>query len=328
MLRLNAVPTPNAAPGMDSGRGAAEKKAVTTVLVVVAYNPGDHESITKATDNTLYHLFLHTAEPFSVILAYHGSIQPGGSMEELMARYAKFSNFHLAIDHEKEDLVDGANLGLEKAAELGPFDYVGMLANDIIVPSRWNKDLIEVVEKNDGSVGMVAPVFSSVFQQYQHWNQYVLYHPCARQTVGSPDRGLLQPFCPPPTAHFGGDVSFTLTLIPWKVFETIGFYDTALKCHCLDIDYEWRIWASGYKIVIVPSVKVIHYHRATVSPDLYPAHGEYSENEDYLEFFKKWGNVKPGQIHVKDLPGLAKKRGVCLYNDGAYIPRNRPPKKT
>ncbi len=72
-----------------------------------------------------------------------------------------------------------------------------------------------------------------------------------------------------------------------EVVQQIGLQDTELF-RGEDVDYNWRVQQSGYKVYYDPSIKVLHHHRPSFRKLL---HQHYMYGRAYYLVRKKWTNM-------------------------------------
>ena len=70
--------------------------------------------------------------------------------------------------------------------------------------------------------------------------------------------------------RFVGCVSGASMIVPRTVFLILGGFDPDFFVYFEDVDFCWRAWLAGYRVLFVPSSRVYHKLGATMGPFLRP----------------------------------------------------------
>jgi GT2 family glycosyltransferase len=95
-----------------------------------------------------------------------------------------------------------------------------------------------------------------------------------------------------------GCVSGASMMAPRSVFMKLGGFDPDFFAYFEDVDYCWRAWLSGYRVIHVPTSRVYHKLSATMGPILKPERiflGERNRLQSMLKNLNL-GNVMVGLI--------------------------------
>lgn len=161
---------------------------------------------------------------------------------------------HLKIIENKKNLgfAGGNNVGIKYALRKSA-DFILLLNNDTEVYSDFLIQLIKVMRK-DKNVGIAGPVIehkvkNKTFYDYGGKINFKLaraYHINKRtyQKTKPIERDFVSGCC---------------MLIKKEVFEKVGFLDERYFLYLEDVDFCVRVKKVGYKIWMVPAVKIFHY---------------------------------------------------------------------
>ena len=150
------------------------------------------------------------------------------------------------------------NLGLPSARNTGiraaKGKYVAFLDVDTEVDSKWLTELINVLE-SDESIGVAMSKILDMYDRKRiHWTgQFII--PYTGWTVnrgyGEIDRGNYNKV---------EDVFACLNAaaVRREVFARVGLIDIEMPYWWEDIDFEWRVWLSGFREVLAPHSIVYH----------------------------------------------------------------------
>ena len=100
---------------------------------------------------------------------------------------------------------------------------------------------------------------------------------------------------PPPQAGKSSGVedveaiSGALMLVPRMLFERLGGFDEAYVLHCEDLDLCRRVLASGHRVALAPSVRIVH-HKGTSSRRR-PVWVEWQKHRGMLRYFRKFDAI-------------------------------------
>lgn len=180
---------------------------------------------------------------------------------------------------------NATNQGILWAGE--QFDYVLLLNNDTEAYPNFLQELLDVMEENKE-----IAIASSVRLHPKGDSFDVELHGI----------DLLRGFQAVTTLpHLVSDqiecnwVPLCSALIRMDVFREIGILDKRMKTHSSDLDFCLRVKMAGYKIVVVPSSKVIHHHEVTTKE-----HGITPE-KDQMVLLEKLAGLQYAQL-MKVIP--------------------------
>jgi GT2 family glycosyltransferase len=188
----------------------------------------------------------------------------------------------------------GRNLGFGVANNLAALHARGellcLLNSDAIVPARWTR-LSDTFA--DPSVGAVVPVYVAPDGRVQEAGAAV--H----------DDALVVPFGvgDVPAWEFPRDVQYgsaACLVIPRRLFTELGGFDAAFSpAYFEDTDLAFRIWSSGRRVVLDPSVRVEHAQGAS-SRSLDEAVARRERNRG--KFRDRWGATLAGRPRLHAAP--------------------------
>jgi GT2 family glycosyltransferase len=158
-----------------------------------------------------------------------------------------------------------ANDGLKKARG----KYLFIINHDIIIKDQAIQKLLAYIKAHK-SVGLVGPrlinfdgsIQNSAFKFY-NW-QTIVYRRTFFGKFGFAKKHLekfllkseLEKNEPIEVDWIMGSAMMTTA----EAVKRVGGFDTRFFMYFEDVDWCWRFWQSGYKVVYNPTVKVAHYH--------------------------------------------------------------------
>lgn len=195
-------------------------------------------------------LFRQTYPHFEVSLIDNGSTD--GSCPFVAARFPRV-----------RIVETGVNLGFARAANLGAMNcstpYFALLNTDLRLEPDWLARLVKAVEA-DEEIAAVAPKMLFIDQ------------PRILNGVGGKmnrlgytwDRGMFEEDrgqfdCPAEVLFAPAAASLFRT----RVFQELGGFDERFFMYHEDVDFGWRCWLTGHRIVTTPSSVVYHHFGGT-----------------------------------------------------------------
>lgn len=165
-------------------------------------------------------------------------------------------------------------------------DYIFLLNNDTeVIDENWLKDLIEIAE-SDECIGIVGPklIFPDGKIQWSGAKRDNNILSLIIQTITARrNPGFGKPEKIAKEANFVGDVntiSGASFLIKRKLIDKIGMLDLSLEpMFQEDVEYCFRAWKFGYRVVYVGNVRLMHYEGYSV---------ENTGNENDLIYLKHY----------------------------------------
>lgn len=131
--------------------------------------------------------------------------------------------------------------------------WVGTLNDDTIIPSKnWTDDMIKKTESVE-HVGSLNPKIESPKGIVESFGVSVLKHgkakPLVKKTSNTP---------------FEVDASnAAAVLYARKALQKVGLFDTLFGSYLEDIDLSLRLKKKGWKNIVVPDVRIVHYGQQT-----------------------------------------------------------------
>src|SRR5206468_4844357 len=173
------------------------------------------------------------------------------------------------------------NLGCAKAWNQGirasRGEVVGILSNDIVVPSGWLPALLRFMEQTGH--GIVSPAAREGLLDY-NLEQYAAGF--VRRCAGA-SRSTIYGAC---------------MLIDRKVFDRVGLFDEGFSYGgCEDVDFLWRALESGFSVGTTRAVLIHHFGMVTQEAIKGMGQNDYPE-ADQSHFMRKWKRTVRGNwIH-------------------------------
>lgn len=146
------------------------------------------------------------------------------------------------------------NTGIKHALEHGA-DYVFLLNNDTTMAPETIRELVSVAEQDTG-IGIVGPLLlhmnpPDVIQEYGgnidvHWAEVKKNYENEKCPDNLPEQKQV--------TFIGGGIS----LVRKEVFEKVGFLDENYFLYYDEVDFDTRVSAQGYRLVVTSKAKVWH----------------------------------------------------------------------
>lgn len=220
----------------------------TTAIVVLNFNGW------RDTKKCLDALSKQTNQDFEIFLI------DNGSKDESIAQLSKIKmpNLHFHKEERNTGFTGGVNIGIKWAIK-NKFQNVVLLNNDANAEPEWLNNLLKPLEKTP-EIGAVTSLMLDKTGEfiddagdiYSTWGIPMLRGE-NEPKKNAPKSGLV----------FGGTGG--ATLYRTKVFETIGLFDERFFAYNEDVDIDWRMQLSGFKVWYEKTAIVWHKHSATSS---------------------------------------------------------------
>lgn len=214
-------------------------------ISVVNYNAGEHlirclDSLRKIKEEI----------EFDVYVVDNNSSD--GSIE---SSKKKFPNFNYILNTENLGFGKAHNLALKKAKT----PYVLVLNPDTQIPPETLVKMLEFMEENP-QVGIASPRVEKAdgsLDVASHrgfptpWASFLYYFLKNDRLYHLTDRDMTK-------THEVDSVVGAFMLIRKSVLEIVGYFDEDYFLYGEDIDLCFRVKKAGFKVMYVPSVKVLH----------------------------------------------------------------------
>ncbi len=183
-------------------------------------------------------------------------IDNGSRDESLSLMKSRFPSIKVIENAENVGFAPAVNQGA--AAATG--QYLALINNDAYADPHWLKAMVTSLEnhRNEGVICVSAKVLDWYGQRidfaggginfYGHGDQF--FHQMTVDSVKLTEHEILFP-C-------GGAM-----LVERELFIQVGGFDPAYFAYLEDVDFGWRLWLYGHKILFTPAAIVYHRHSAT-----------------------------------------------------------------
>lgn len=194
-------------------------------------------------------------EPLTTIVVDNGSAD--GTSEAVAKR---FPDATLIVAAENLGFAEGNNVGIRAALAAGA-DHVLILNNDTIADEGLVAALVAEAERRP-DVGALCPLIRYVDPPDRIWYAGARFDPRAvhngRHTgYGERDTGQYD------TVREIGRATGAAMMVPRRVIEAVGDFDSALFIQVEDVEWSLRMRAAGYRILFVPDGILWHHVAAT-----------------------------------------------------------------
>ncbi len=172
--------------------------------------------------------------------------------------YLKNENDVILIEN-KENLgfAAGVNQGVEKSS----YDYVALLNNDMKVDSLWLQKLIEPQ--------LVDPKIAATGSKVLDWEGKKIDF--VQGMVNFEGRGFQIDFDKVLKKGSHDKQKYMLfvnggsMMVNKKIFQEIDGFDEDYFAFYEDVDFGWRLWLAGYKVIFTPESICYHRHHGSTS---------------------------------------------------------------
>jgi GT2 family glycosyltransferase len=176
------------------------------------------------------------------------------------------------------------NLGIRQLAEC---EFVALLNNDTRVEPHWLQPLVNALE-SDPSIAMAGAVLSN-------WDGDAVDFSGGVVSFTGHAHQLLEGKTLPPAEDEPKDALFVCcgaTLLRRDLFLRLGGFDNDFFAYFEDVDFGWRAWLAGYRIVLVTSSVVRHRHQGTAARLPFPPRMHLYERNALASVIKNYGDEK------------------------------------
>jgi GT2 family glycosyltransferase len=193
---------------------------------------------------------------YEIILVDNNSSD--GSVELIRSEFRKYLDQIMIIPlHYNSGFAVGNNIGSARARG----KYILLLNNDTVVAPSCLRELVAVVERDDAIGAAQAKLLlmdrRDTFDAAGGFLNVVGFAAecgCKEKDVGQYD--------------YIFDISYSkgaAMLVRKNVWANLGGFESLFSCYFEDTDFCWRVWLSGYRVVLVPFAKVFHVGGASTS---------------------------------------------------------------
>lgn len=185
---------------------------------------------------------------FEVVLIDDGSID--GSFK-IIDNFRKKFRFVLIQNRKNLGLVASRNKAIKKAQG----DILVFLDNDTKVDKNWLKGLEEIFSKDKTIGAAQCKIFDFKKQKIiQEIGMKLVPFTGFGTTLGRGQKDNGQFDCDLEIISLGAALA-----VKKEVAKKIGGFDGKLFHYTDDLDFSWRVWIAGYRVVLAYNAKVYHY---------------------------------------------------------------------
>jgi GT2 family glycosyltransferase len=195
-------------------------------------------------------------------------------------------------------IANEANLGFAKANNIGIAasrgKYICLINSDVIVPPECIPLLVDFMEANP-NVGMAGPQLlgtdgnpgRSVMRFPTLWNTF-----CRALSLDSffGGMGWFRSFLDTGSGHEGmRDVDILngwFWIVRRDALPKVGLLDEGFFMYGEDMDWSWRFHGAGWRVVLYPAAKAVHYGGGSSSKD--PTRFRLAMHRANLQFWAKY----------------------------------------
>lgn len=213
------------------------------ISIVIANFNGE-----KYLKDCLLSVFKTQYHTFEVIIIDDGSTD---NSSKILKTFSEKNKFKLIKNKKNLGPAESRNKGINKASG----DILVFLDNDTKVDKNWLKELEETF-LSDKTIGAAqCKIFDfkkrEIIQEIgMKLNPYTGFGITLGR--GQKDQGQF--------IHQEEIISLSAALAVRKeIAKKIGGFDQKLFHYTEDLDFSWRVWISGYRIVLTPNSKIYHY---------------------------------------------------------------------
>jgi GT2 family glycosyltransferase len=174
------------------------------------------------------------------------------------------------------------NLGVQKLDEC---EFIALLNNDTRVESNWLSPLVEALESNP-SIAMAGAVLAN-------WSGDAVDFSGGVVSYTGHAHHLREGEALPPAEDTPKDTLFVCggaALLRRDLFLRLGGFDQDFFAYFEDVDFGWRAWLAGYRVVLVTSSVVRHRHQGTAARLPFPPRMRLYERNALASIIKNYGS--------------------------------------
>ena len=225
------------------------------VSIIVAAHNG-----TEITIECLKSLSRQDFQPLEIILVDNGSPE---NLAKIAA--ADFPHVTTITLPRNRGFAAGYNTGIRAAAG----KFIAIINNDAIADSNWISTLVAAAENNPDAGTVTSPIFDGNRPDVlDSFGIGLALDGMSRQclkgkglpTVSGPEEILIASGC--------------ACLFRREALAEVGLFDEDFFAYCEDTDLGLRMQWAGYRTLIVPGTRVVHYYSRTL--------GKYNPKKVYL----------------------------------------------
>lgn len=202
-------------------------------------------------------------------------------------------------------------------------DYIVFLNNDVAVSPTWLQPLVELMERTP-DLGAVQPKILNharpdEFEYAGAGGGFLdrYGYPFARGrlfTSLEKDEGQ---YNEPENIFWAGGAAL---MVRKTTLDDVGLFDTLLEMHMEEIDFCWRLWKSGWKVMVEPASHVYHVGGGSLSASD-PRKTYYNFRNSFLLLYKhlprkELRRITPGRYGLDTLAAL---RSLAHGHFGDFI---------
>lgn len=236
-------------------------------VIIINYNGKSHlekclESLSKVNYNN-----------FEIILVDNNSTD--GSIEFVIKNYP--SIIIIKLD-ENKGFAEPNNM----ATKIAKGDYFLFLNNDTIVDQKFISELVNVAQ-NDSKIAILQSLLLKPNGEVDSSGDFI-------DKIGVVYNSKKMPQELRKISSARG----AAMMVRCEVFEKLHGFDSNFYVTFEDVDFGWRAWISGYKVVMVPTSIVYHFGGATIKEmkNEIAFHGLKNQLTMKITNFEGWRAVK------------------------------------
>ncbi len=193
------------------------------------------------------------------------------------------------------------NIGFAPAINQGAKEakgkYIAILNNDTRVDPQWLIELIKPIDKYNQVVCIGSKVLSWDGKKIDFVGSMVNFEGKGFQIdYGHPieeDRYIED--------KYYLFVNGSSMLVDKEIFLEVGGFDEDYFAYYEDVDFGWRLWILGYKVVFAPKSIVYHHHHGTSYRYGHDRHRYLMERNSLYTIYKNYSDENLGKIFSSSL---------------------------
>lgn len=235
---------------------------------------------------------------FEVVIVFDPSSDR--SIEIAQEKTKKMKNWRIIVNKQRIGICKSLNLAIQKSRG----KYVMFVMTDMVIDPICINKLVDYIENTDDKVAAaVAKTYD--FHKHDRIQAYRMYVMPQTGFYYIPEYGFKDNI--KYNKLFEGFMGLDGSLVRREIFDKVGMLDVDIELSVTDLDFMWRVWLAGFRVVKIPEAKVYHW---SIKEGRQTLKWEYTYAK-ILTLFIKYYSLKNLIIYIPQL--------LVIYTARAFI---------